>query len=81
MTEYSKSTPDASPEEKTENPEMMFPIAVATLFHKGIEMLADLQKSTLDMCAHHTTDAINTMKQVFPAPSRMASMSCPIRRR
>jgi hypothetical protein len=67
MTEYSKSTPDAAPEEKGENPETMLPLAVAVFFHKGVEMLADLEKSTRDMYAHQATDAMNTLRQLFPA--------------
>lgn len=67
MTDYPMSTPDNPAEEKGDNPEMMFPIAVATLFHKGVEMLADLQKSTLDMCVQQATETISTFKQVFPA--------------
>jgi hypothetical protein len=67
MTEYPKSTGEAPQEEKAEAQEMLFPIAFATLYYKGIEMLADFQKSTLDMYGRQTADAIKSFKQTFPA--------------
>lgn len=57
MTDRLMSTPAAPLEEKGETKEMMFPLAFATLFYKGVGLFADLQRSALDLCAHQTADA------------------------
>jgi hypothetical protein len=70
-----KSTKDASPEsqgpENAETPQFFFPMAFATMFHKGFERVADLQKTALDLYAHQAEDAVNTWKKAFQtvAPS------------
>jgi hypothetical protein len=43
-------------------------VAFATLFHKGVERFAEMQKNTLDIVANQTTDAIGAWKQAFAVP-------------
>ncbi len=73
MINNPKSTKDAPPEAPARDippaSETAPFTAFATLFHKGVEGLAELQKSKLDLMANQTTDAIAAWKKAFAVPS------------
>jgi hypothetical protein len=50
-----------APAEKTEKPDVAI-ADFATLLHRGIERLVGLQKATLDVVSHQTTDVSSTLK-------------------
>ena len=70
MINNPKSTQEAPPESPVrETPpaaEGAPYTAFATLFHKGLERIAEMQKNTLDMVALQTTDVLATWKQAYP---------------
>jgi hypothetical protein len=73
-----KSTKDAPPEAPTRNippASETAPFATfATLFHKGIERLAEVQKNTLDIIALQTTEAIGAWKHAAAVPPSAPGM-------
>ena|ERR1051326_546055 len=75
MNNNPKSTKDAAPESPAHDtapaPEVPPYTAVAMLFQKGVERLAEMQKHTLDMVAIQTTDAIAMYKKAVPAAAPM----------
>jgi hypothetical protein len=73
MNNNPKSTKEAPPEttarETPPTPETAPYTAFATLFHKGVERLAEMQKQSLDLIAYQTADTIGVYKQRVPAAS------------
>src|ERR1039457_7468561 len=49
----------------------------ATLMHRGIERLANLQKSTLDMVVQQTADINATMRKSIKVPAELSGSSFP----
>jgi len=73
MTNDPKSTkdapPDSPPRDTAPAPETAPYTAFATLFYKGVERLAEMQKISLDMVANQTVDAIGGWKKTFAMPA------------
>src|SRR5512140_161508 len=45
-------------------------VSFATLLQKGVERIAEFQRITLDLCAHQTTDLVDSWRRfAFPAAS------------
>lgn len=72
MTNNPKSNREAPPDsparDKAPAPEAVPFMAFATLFQKGVERIAELQKGRLDAIASQTTDAIAAWKHAFSVP-------------
>jgi hypothetical protein len=73
MTSNPKSTKDAPQESPARNAspasETLPFTAFATLFHKGVKRLAEMQKQALEAAANQTTDVMDAWENVFPVPA------------
>lgn len=66
MNPTEKSTREI-PERPT-TPEMNLPYTMATMFHNGLQRMAHIQKTALDLAAQQNTETVETLKKTLRVP-------------
>jgi hypothetical protein len=71
-----KSTNEAPPDPPRDNATPEAPVlAFAALMHRGIERLAEIQKSTIEVTTKHTADAMTVYRKAWNVPADAPAMA------